>query len=73
MLEPTDPSDPEVPELVAPWGPVPALGSPAEDALACELIAVLQSWLRDQLAASRPPDLPPVTPISRHESLDTAG
>jgi hypothetical protein len=73
MLESADPSDPEVPELVAPWGPVPALGSPAEDTLARELIAVLQSWLRDQLAAPRPPDIPPVTSITHHESLDTAG
>ncbi|HEY9497587.1 MAG TPA: hypothetical protein VIQ78_01015 [Terrimesophilobacter sp.] len=73
MLESADSFDPEAQELVAPWAPVPALGSPAEDALACELTAVLQSWLRDQLAASRPPDIPPVTPISDHESLDTAG
>lgn len=73
MLEPTDSIDSELPELESPWEPVAALGNPAEDALARELNAVLQTWLRDQLAASRPPTTPPVAPIPDHESLDTAG
>lgn len=61
MVEITDPIDPEIPELEAPWGPLAALGNPAEDALARELIAVLQSWLRNQSAASARPDgFPPV-------------